>query len=44
MDFSTITAAIDSTTVVAGITACAAIKLAPGVARWGYNQVIGWFR
>ena len=44
MDFSTLTAAVDSTTIVAGLTALAAVKIAPGVAKWGYNKVIGWFR
>jgi hypothetical protein len=44
MDFSTLTAAVDSTTIVAGITALAAVKMAPGVAKWGYNKVISWFR
>lgn len=44
MDFTTLTGAVDSTVVVAGITAVAAIKMAPGVAKWGYNKVIGWFR
>ncbi|WP_275446837.1 hypothetical protein [Pseudoalteromonas sp. McH1-42] len=44
MDFSSVTSAVDSTTIVAAITAIAAIKILPGVARWGYNQVIGWFR
>jgi|TARA_R110001583_G_scaffold62231_4_gene183292 hypothetical protein len=44
MDFSTLTAAVDSTTIVAGLTALAAVKMAPGVAKWGYNKVIGWFR
>lgn len=44
MDFTTLTAAVSGTTIVAGITAVAAIKMAPGVARWGYGQVIRWFR
>lgn len=44
MDFSAITAAIDSTTIVTALTAIAAVKIAPGVAKWGYNKVIGWFR
>jgi hypothetical protein len=44
MDFTTLTAAVDSTTIVAGLTALAAVKMAPGVAKWGYNKVIGWFR
>ncbi|WP_444925108.1 hypothetical protein ACJJH9_09840 [Microbulbifer sp. DLAB2-AF] len=44
MDFTAITNAIDSSTVVAAITAIAAVKISPGVAKWGYNKVIGWFR
>jgi len=44
MDFSGITSAIDATAIVAALTAIAAIKILPGVARWGYNKVIGWFR
>lgn len=44
LDFSSITGAIDVTTIVAAITAIAAIKILPGVAKWGYNKVIGWFR
>lgn len=44
MDFTNVTAAVDATTIVAALTAIAAIKILPGVARWGYNKVIGWFR
>ncbi|HEY8940775.1 MAG TPA: hypothetical protein VIM59_11315 [Cellvibrio sp.] len=44
MDFGAITAAIDATTIVAAITAIAAVKILPGVAKWGFNKVIGWFR
>lgn len=44
MDFTNVTAAVDATTVVAALTALAAIKILPGVARWGYNKVIGWIR
>lgn len=44
MDFSQIVAAVDATTVVAAIAAIAAIKVLPGVAKWGFNKVIGWFR
>jgi hypothetical protein len=44
MNFSTITTAVDATTIVAALTAIAAIKILPGVAKWGYNKVIGWFR
>jgi hypothetical protein len=44
MDFSAITAAIDATTIVAAIGAIAAVKILPGVAKWGYGKVISWFR
>lgn len=44
MDFSVILGAIDATTIVAAISAIAAIKVLPGVAKWGFNKVIGWFR
>lgn len=44
MDFTGVTGAVDATTIVAALTAIAAIKIAPGVAKWGYNKVIGWFR
>ncbi len=44
MDFTDLTAAVNANVVVAGITAVAAIKMLPGVAKWGYNKVIGWFR
>ena len=44
MDFSAITGAIDATTIVAAITAIAAIKILPGVAKWGFGKVISWFK
>ena len=44
MDFSAITSAVDASTVVTAIAAIAAIKILPGVAKWGFNKVIGWFR
>jgi len=44
MDFTAITAAIDATTIVAAISAIAAVKILPGVAKWGYGKVIAWFR
>ena len=44
MDFTNITSAVDATTIVAALTAIAAIKILPGVTRWGYNKVITWFR
>lgn len=44
MDFTAVTAAVDATTIVTAIAALAAIKILPGVAKWGFNKVIGWFR
>lgn len=44
LDFSAITSAVDATTIVAAIAAIAAIKVLPGVAKWGFGKVIGWFR
>ncbi len=44
MDFTNVTSAVDATTIVGALTAIAAIKILPGVAKWGYNKVIGWFR
>ncbi len=44
MDFSSVTSAVDATTIVAALTAIAAIMILPGVAKWGFNKVISWFR
>ncbi|QOI66678.1 hypothetical protein [Alteromonas phage phiAFP1] len=44
MDFTNVTSAVDASTIVAALTAIAAIKILPGVAKWGYNKIIGWFR
>ena len=44
MDFTALTAAIDATTIVAALTAIAAVKILPNVAKWGYNKVISWVR
>ena len=44
MDFTGLTAAVNGTAVVSAITTIAAVKMLPGVAKWGYNKVIGWFR
>lgn len=43
-DMSAITGAVDASTIVAAIAAVAAIKILPGVARWGYAQVMKLFR
>lgn len=44
LDFTAVTAAVTSTEIVTAIGAVAAIKILPGVARWGYSMVITWFR
>lgn len=44
MDFTAINSAVDGATVVAALTAVAALKILPNVARWGYTKVISWFR
>lgn len=44
MDFTAVTSAVDATTIVGAISAIAAIKILPGVARWGYGKVITWFK
>lgn len=44
LDFSAITGAITADTILGALAAIAAIKVLPGVAKWGYNKVIGWFR
>ncbi len=44
LDFSAITGAIEASTIVAAIAAVAAIKILPPVARWGFNQIITWWR
>lgn len=44
MDFTDILAQIASGVVVTALTAAAVVKVAPGVAKWGYNKIIGWFR
>jgi hypothetical protein len=44
MDFTTILAVADSAVVITALTAIAAIKFGPNVARWGYNKVISFIR
>ncbi len=43
LDFGAVTAAVDASTIVTAIGAIAAIKILPGVARWGFETVIFWF-
>jgi hypothetical protein len=42
-DMTALTSAVDASTIVVAIGAVAAIKILPGVARWGYNQVMRLF-
>ena len=44
LDFAPLTAAVDASTIVAAIGVIAGVKMLPGVAKWGYSKVIGWFR
>lgn len=44
MNFVAITDAIDVAVIVTALGAIAALKILPPLARWGYNQVITWFR
>ncbi len=43
-DMSPLTGAVDASTIVVAIGAVAAIKILPGVARWGYGQVMKLFK
>ncbi len=43
LDFTPLTGAVDAVTIVAALAAIAALKMLPGVAKWGFNKVIGWF-
>lgn len=44
LDMSGIVSAVDASTILTALAAIAAIKVLPGVAKWAYNKVIGWFR
>lgn len=44
MDFSTLTSAVDVSTVTTAILAIGAIMILPNVARWGVRKVVGFFR
>ncbi len=44
MDFSTLTGAIDLTTVATAILAIAALMVVPNVAKWGAKKVISMIR
>lgn len=43
MDFTSITAAVSVTGLVAGIIAMAVVKVGPGVAKWGANKLATFF-
>jgi hypothetical protein len=44
LDFSGVTAVVSSAAIVAAITSMAVVKFTPRAARWGYNQVMAFFR
>lgn len=41
-DYSALATSVDATSIVAGITAIAAIMVLPRVAKWGYRQVMSF--
>ena len=43
LDFTGVTGAVDASSIVTALGAIAAIKILPGVARWGFNKVVTWF-
>jgi hypothetical protein len=43
MDFTGILLVFDSVAIIGAISAIAAIKILPSVARWGFSQLINWF-
>ncbi|CAN7598567.1 hypothetical protein [Variovorax paradoxus] len=43
-DFSTLTAAVDFSTVVTAVLAIAALMMLPKVAGWGARKVLGFIR
>lgn len=43
-DFSALVSAVDTSTLLVALSSVAAIKMAPGAIKWGYNKLIGWFR
>lgn len=43
VNFTALISAVDYVAIMAAIVAIAAIKILPGVARWGFSQVITWF-
>lgn len=43
VDFSQLTGALSMTALLAGITAVAAVKIAPNIAKWGYNKLTSMF-
>jgi hypothetical protein len=46
MDFTELTATVttNAALVLTALGAVAAVKIGPGVVKWGFNKVIGWFR
>ena len=43
LDFSTMTAAVSATAVVAALVAMGVVKIGPGFAKWALNKVSSFF-
>lgn len=43
IDFSTMTAAVSATAVVAALVAMGVVKIGPGFAKWALNKVSAFF-
>ncbi|NMV38267.1 hypothetical protein [Ralstonia insidiosa] len=43
IDFSTMTAAVSATAVVAALVSMGVVKIGPGFARWALNKVASFF-
>jgi len=44
LDVSTITAAVAFGSIITGIVAMGAVKIAPNATRWGVNKLVSFFR
>jgi predicted phage tail protein len=42
-DFSSLTSAVDASTIVTAIVAMGAVMILPGVAKWGVRKIAGFF-
>lgn len=43
VDYSSLTSAVDATTIVTAIVAMGAVMILPGVAKWGVKKIAGFF-